>query len=177
MVDNKNDLSRFLMQSTLGASKKTIDHVYRLGKEQWLDQQLQSSVNIKEGYEFKTTEIWNFFRKKLKETHGERAINSDGNDPALPYEWYFQMGWWNQVLSASYDSDSLLRHRIAQALSEVLVVSQNSQLDLESVALANYYDIFYRHAFGSYADIFPILKTSIPIGFQDATRRQVSEAL
>ncbi|MGI9278853.1 MAG: DUF1800 family protein [Endozoicomonas sp.] len=165
MADNKNDISRFLMQATLGADRKTIEHVQTLGKEQWLNQQLQAPVDIKEGYEFKTTEIWRYFRNKLKKAHGERAINGDGNDPALPYEWYFQMAWWDRVLSASYDSDNLLRHRIAQALSEVLVVSQNSQLDLDSVALANYYDIFYRHAFGSYADILAEVSLHPCMGF------------
>ena len=165
MADNKNDISRFLMQATLGAGRKTIEHVQTLGKEQWLNQQLQAPVDIKKGYEFKTTEIWRYFRNKLKKAHGERAINGDGNDPALPYEWYFQMAWWDRVLSASYDSDNLLRHRIAQALSEVLVVSQNSQLDLDSVALANYYDMFYRHAFGSYADILAEVSLHPCMGF------------
>ena len=47
----------------------------------------------------------------------------------------------------------LLRNRIALALSEILVISEFSQLDDFPLALANYYDMLLRNSFGNYRDL------------------------
>lgn len=142
-------VSRFLSQATLGFDNRLLDHVTEIGIAAWLDEQLNSRVD--EGtFQRLTEEIWHHFRKKLVTEHGEAAINGDGNNPALPYKWYFHMGWWHHTLTSR---EHLLRQRVALALSELLVISDNSALELDGIGMASYYDLLYRHAFGKYTDL------------------------
>lgn len=150
MQTSLEDTSRFLMQATLGADQKLLQQVHQIGAERWLDDQLNTPVGNKGPFEKSTRKIWKNFRKRLKRAHGEEAINGDGNNPALPYKWYFRMAWWNHTLTQRED---LLRQRVAQALSEVLVISDASSLELDAIGMANYYDLLYKHAFGSYSDL------------------------
>ncbi|WP_170424238.1 DUF1800 family protein [Ruegeria arenilitoris] len=150
MQTSLEDTSRFLMQATLGADQTLLQQVSKIGPERWLDDQLDARVATKGPFEKSTRKIWKSFRKRLKRAHGEWAINGDGNNPALPYKWYFHMAWWNHTLT---QRDDLLRQRVAQALSEILVISDASSLELDAIGMANYYDLLYKHAFGSYADL------------------------
>ncbi|MBO9446902.1 DUF1800 family protein [Ruegeria sp. R14_0] len=150
MKTSLEDTSRFLMQATLGADQSLLQQVSKTGPESWLDDQLDARVATRDPFEKSTRRIWKSFRKRLKRAHGEWAINGDGNNPALPYKWYFHMAWWNHTLT---ERDDLLRQRVAQALSEILVISDASSLELDAIGMANYYDLLYKHAFGSYADL------------------------
>lgn len=152
MANTQSEASRFLMQATLGADQSLINQVARQGIEPWLEQQLGTALDQPNTYRDKTGEIWKHFRRRFKRNYGEGAINGDGNNPALPYKWYFHMAWWHEALSND-QPQHLLRQRIAQALSELLVISDNSVLELDAEGMASYYDILYRHAFGSYSDM------------------------
>lgn len=149
-MDNLNRTSRFLMQATLGVNHATLKQVADTGIERWLDQQLNHRASSSHTFAAATNSIWQQFRTRLKSAHGERAINGEGNNPALPYKWYFHMAWWNHTLS---NNEDLLRQRVAQALSEILVISDNSSLELDAVGMGSYYDLLYNHAFGDYADL------------------------
>ena len=150
MKHTQQQVSRFLMQATLGADQKLIDSVSQQGIEKWLANEFKSTPSLGHSYESTTREIWHYFRSKLVNAHGQRAIDGDGNNPALPYKWYFHMAWWQKALE---NNENLLRHRVAQALSEILVISDNSVLELDAIGMASYYDLLYKHAFGSYADL------------------------
>lgn len=150
MQDTPFDVSRFLMQASLGADENLIKQVTTQGIDSWLHEELNTPPSQLGPYQSKTTEIWQHFHSRLLKKHGQTAIDGDGNNPALPYKWYFHMAWWHLNLTANTD---LLRHRIAQALSEILVISDNSVLELDAIGLASYYDLLYKHAFGSYADL------------------------
>lgn len=151
MKNSKQEASRFLMQATLGADEATIDRVADQGIESWLDEQLNGRLPGGDSFESETTDIWKHFRHKLRRRYGVAGINGEGNNPALPYKFYFHMAWWHKALTAS--PEQLLRHRVAQALSEILVISDNSVLELDAEGMANYYDILYKNAFGSYSNI------------------------
>ena len=150
MKHTLQQVSRFLMQATLGADQKLIDSVSQQGIEKWLANEFKSTPSLGHSYESATREIWHYFRSKLVNAHGQRAIDGDGNNPALPYKWYFHMAWWQKALE---NNENLLRHRVAQALSEILVISDNSVLELDAIGMASYYDLLYKHAFGNYADL------------------------
>ncbi|ENK3144049.1 DUF1800 family protein [Vibrio alginolyticus] len=149
MKHTKQQVSRFLMQATLGANDELIERVMSEGIESWLENELNDQPPIKL-FESSTKAIWSYFRSQLLSKHGEEAINGDGNNPALPYKWYFHMSWWHNVLSSQ---SCLLRHRVALALSEILVISDNSPLELDAVGMSNYYDLLFKHAFGSYREL------------------------
>ncbi|MCG8620340.1 MAG: DUF1800 domain-containing protein, partial [Desulfobacterales bacterium] len=144
--------STFLARATLGADENLIKTVAGQGIENWLEEQLNNRPFEKNTYEAGTRSIWEAFRGKFIRAYGEDRINGDGNNPALPYKWYFRMAWWQHTLSHD-DTEDLIRQRVAQALSELLVISDNSSLELDAPGLASFYDLLYNHAFGSYADL------------------------
>ncbi len=150
-MNTLSQTSRFLMQGTLGADQQTLQNVSHQGIDNWLNNQLNSTLPSGSPYTDSSREIWQFFRSKLLSKYGESAINGEGNNPALPYKWYFHMAWWQQTLNPS--PEHLLRQRVAQALSEILVISDNSQLELDAVGMGSYYDLLYKHAFGNYSDL------------------------
>lgn len=149
-MQDQATVNRFLQQATLGADAQLQSAVAKQGIEPWLRQQFGERLQSQHTYEQACDDIWQDFRRRLKRAHGEWAINGDGNDPALPYKWYFHMAWWQQTLGSD---KHLLRQRTAQALSEILVVSDNSSLELDAIGMASYYDLLFKHAFGSYADL------------------------
>lgn len=177
MPNTEQEAARFLMQATLGSNYDTIQQVKNQGISNWLEQQLNNNYDASDSFHTKVKQLWRGesgnkgFRELLKSQHGETAINGEGNNPALPYKYYFRMAWWHRTLAKGTnspdlandpitetarvsvkeaDDKDLLRHRIAQALSEILVVSDNSILELDSEGLGSFYDILYRNALGSY---------------------------
>lgn len=192
--------AQFLMQATLGADYTTIQAVSRDGIENWLNSQLNYPFNaqaeqdlnnpvLEDRFYTKTRDLWRGrngqagFKQAMKAAFGEDAINGSGNNPALPYKYYFRMAWWHRTLAKGLkaadtakstntintqadtltgttrlavhetDSNHLVRQRVAQALSEIVVISDNSVLELNSEGMASFYDILYRHALGSYKDL------------------------
>ena len=149
-MDTKTVASRVRMQATRGANADLVNKVAKQGAQHWLTNQLREVPHRTDTFTQATDTIWHSFRKRLIRSHGESAINGDGNNPALPYQWYFHMAWWHHTLSSE---DDLLRQRVTQALSELVVISDNSSLELDAVGMANYYDVLYNNAFGDYADL------------------------
>jgi len=145
MSISKKEASSFLLKASIGADYETIEYVSKIGKEKWLDEQINK--NAKDSCENKVEGIWKHFIKKLSKQWGEETII--GNKLVLPYWFYFRMAYWDTILK----SEDILRHRIALALSEILVISDKSVLELNSYGLANYYDLLYKNAFGNYEDL------------------------
>jgi len=172
--------ARFLMQATLGADFDTIKKVSTDGISNWLTDQLNHTVASDDSFLKKTKDIWRGasgnkgFRQLFIDKFSEANINGKGNNPALPYNYYFRMAWWHRTLchnssitvsgtdaitetekvsAIERDADSMVRHRVAQALSEILVISDNSILENNAEGMASYYDLLYKHALGSYKDL------------------------
>ncbi len=148
--NNKSDVVRFLSQAVLGYDGQLVENVARRGIHNWLEKEMSQKVINRSTYRQLTKQIWDYFRTELVAEHGEAAINGDGNNPALPYKWYFHMAWWHRTLTSR---NHLIRQRVALALSELLVISDKSSLELDAVGMADYYDLLYHHAFGNYADL------------------------
>ncbi|MEE9321241.1 MAG: DUF1800 domain-containing protein [Granulosicoccus sp.] len=68
--------------------------------------------------------------------------------------------WWRNSIQA----DDQLRQRVAFALSEILVISSEDSLGEEQSALAGYYDILVRNAFGNYRDLIEEVTLSPVMG-------------
>lgn len=135
------DASRFLSQATLGASWKTIKQVSEMKFEDWIDQQFDLPPTL--------------ILPELIETFNltyQIYLNNGGEPGSFIQnpEWqHFDYAWWQLNMT----NEDLLRQRIALALSEILVISVNSDLDDYGVGLGDYYDILIRNAFGNYEDI------------------------
>lgn len=138
------DASRFLGQATLGADWETIEEVAQLGIENWIDVQYAlPETSLKD-----TTEmIWEHFLDAFNDQWGEDVIFE--NNMVLRHSLYMRMAWWNNIMKG----EDLLRHRVALALSELLVISEKSDLSIDGPGMSHYYDVLYHHAFGNYRDL------------------------
>lgn len=134
-LPNENAASRFLSQATLGHDYQDITDVMTLGVEDWIDQQLA----MPRGQDLEQI-VWDYVQ------YNRTALN-DPNQGSRGRMWRY--AWWQYHMSES----DLLRHRVAMALSEILVVSGNSSFNNNGLALSSYYDILIDEAFGNYRDL------------------------
>lgn len=133
--------SRFLHQATLGFDQGDIDRLTDLNFDKWIDNQ----VRIKPSYYlpamdtiFKEVYDWYF------------KFNTDSADAPTYYSYiYYNYAFWENHLKQK----DKLRQRMALALSEIFVISVNSDLGGMGRAVASYYDLFMKHAFGNYKDL------------------------
>ena len=135
------EASRFLAQATIGYEEKHIQHVVELGIENWIDIQLllQPSYLLPEH---------NKIFEEAKEAYDDnRSVNEE--EYYGPWGLHFNYAWWQTNLT----NEDLLRHRVALALSEILVISMNSDLIDFGEGLSHYYDVLLKHSFGNYKDL------------------------
>lgn len=135
----------FSMQAGLGSDIAEIQNIAKQGSEAWLIQQM--ALPLRSRITEKTAFIWEHFKQDLIHVWGRDKIV--GNIEVLPYWFYFRMAWWDTNLT----TDESVRHRMALMLSEILVISDQSDLQLNAHGFATYYDLLYKHAFGRYADL------------------------
>jgi len=147
--DTDGDAARFLAQATFGPTDTDITHLRAVGYQTWLNEQFAAAPTYQMDYlnwiaglgeqigQNNRVEAW--FRGAL-----------GGPDPQH-----------NLVIHADQ-----LRQRVAFALSEILVISdQNTDLDLNGAAgMAYYYDILVREAFGNYRRLLEDVTLSPAMG-------------
>ncbi|MEZ4907025.1 MAG: DUF1800 domain-containing protein [Saprospiraceae bacterium] len=147
------EASRFLTQSTFGPDMNTIEEVADMGIENWLDDQLNKPATnfLNSLYDnFNAINQWRL-------THGV-----DSTDIADSPSWTnFLYTWWENNIF----NDDMVRQRVAFALSEILVVSLESDLSSFPEALASYYDIFSEGAFGNFRDIMDRVTYHMAMGY------------
>ncbi len=123
-----NAAARFLNQATFGASSNDIVAVQSLGYAGWLANQFT-----------------------IPPTHGlTNVLANPYSDPTDPYQsasWFNT--WWQQSITAP----DQLRQRVAFALSEIFVVSENGTLNNHADALSSYYDMLLDNAFGNFRNL------------------------
>jgi len=146
--------SRFLASATLGATIDEIKTVTEIGMESWIDDQMTIPPT---NYTIPTIEI-------IYELY-DRCMDNLGKGPCsevfnlAPYMWRY--AFWHNTMR----EEDKLRQRVAMALSEVLVVSDRSQLENLPHALAYYYDILMTNALGNYKDLLTDVSLSPAMGF------------
>ena len=136
------DASRFLAQATLGANERLIDDVVYIGFEGWIENQFEIEPTL--------------YMEVMSNTYTDifDLYITDGGDPnnfRCRPKWYqSNYAWWEMIMTG----EDLLRQRIALALSEILVASKSrSDIEDHGFAVASYYDVFIKNAFGNYKDI------------------------
>jgi len=135
-LPNATAASRFLSQASTGPTFEEIQALSTTGLEDWIDQQFAMSIG------FNCTE-------KVEEI---TAIKNAGLvNPSFtgPFRNFWDYAFWEYA----HTSDDVLRQRVALALSEILVISQNSSFTDNAYAFSNYYDMLLEHAFGNYYDL------------------------
>jgi uncharacterized protein (DUF1800 family) len=126
IVATEAEASRFLGQATFGANKDEITALVGTSLEDWLNAQFAEEQTSH------LAAVANVI------TSGARSYNHP-ND--------FFASWWGQAARAS----DQLRQRVAFALSQIMVVSFDLQaLSEQTQAIAYYYDILGKNAFGNF---------------------------
>lgn len=140
MLANLEASSRFLAQATLGSDYETIVALSGKSFNQWLDEQFNMPItmNIQQITQDITT----------MSVDSTFAMGGDPNDIS-PRRRFWHTAWWQYTMT----SPDVLRNRVALALSEIMVISEVTQLEDEPLALANYYDMLLQNSFGNFRDL------------------------
>jgi uncharacterized protein (DUF1800 family) len=128
---------RFLRQATFGPTAADVDAVIDMGYEDWIDAQIATPATSQ-------VQILNRLGTVDDETGQADRIEA----------------WLESALTGP----DQLRQRVAFALSEILVVSEQSALFNQPYGLANYYDLLMNSAFGNYRQLMEDVTLSPVMG-------------
>lgn len=134
--------SRFLARSSMGFTMEEVQSLAETGIEPWIDAQFDAPVS---SHTQPTIDFVLSLLDECVDSFGEETCEDD----FMPIAGMWRAIWWDNVMKG----EDQLRQRVAMALSEILVLSSNSQLLNRPDGLANYYDILVNNAFGNYRDI------------------------
>lgn len=144
------DAARFLTQATFGPTPATITALKQKGYAAWLTEQLAAPATLHRDATMADFAATN--------AGGQTAVNGVNT---LPGQVHRQAAWWKISLTA----DDQLRQRVALALSEIFVVSDvNGTVNNHQEALANYYDLLARDAFGNFRTLLEDVTLSPVMG-------------
>ncbi|MBK8548831.1 MAG: DUF1800 domain-containing protein [Saprospiraceae bacterium] len=131
------DASRFLAQSTFGAKLDQITHFRDNWEyEAWINDQFTKPTS------YMTPKMETIWQQVLDES-------DDPDSEFGPSALHFNYAWWENNLN----NQDLLRQRVAYALSQILVISYNSDLSNWAESITSYYDLLVRHSFGNYRNL------------------------
>ncbi len=135
------EASRFMSQASLGANLQTIQKVADIGIEAWIDEQV----------ELPQSQMLDNLNDVFAEVIEWYFLNGGNPDEVStrPYWTHFNYTWWENHMNSS----DLLRQRVALALSEIFVISIESELSDQGFGLADYYDLLLKHSFGNFEDL------------------------
>ena len=173
---------RFLNKATFGATQKDIKHIQKIGIEAWIDKQLAMPLqdNI---YLSKMIKL----AKEAEPTINPYSVDEylADNDKVFNKERAsfhsprYRMSAWFDIALTSNDQ---LRHKLAYALSQIIVES-----DFEPIftrrgdALGRYFDILQKNAFGSYQNLLNDISFSSGMGlfltYNGNKKKYINEAL
>ncbi len=141
-VTDALDAVRLLKQSTFGPTVSSVEDLLAKGAEKWFEEQLTLPYSS-----------W----MDLRETDWIEEV-----DPL--YEQNGRM-WLEELFSESaQNSPDQLRHRVAYALSQLFVVSQQTDLGHREIAFMDYWDTLGRHAFGNFRELLEDVTLHVAMG-------------
>lgn len=140
-VNNPTQLqnaSRFLAQATLGADYETIQMTAAMGFEAWLDEQFALPYSpLRDG-----------FNQIINNPIVRAQEDEDPNTELDLRTHFFRYAWWQTTMT----QPDLLRQRLALALSEIFVISDNGSDLIQDAGtpVVTYYDMLGKHSLGNY---------------------------
>jgi uncharacterized protein (DUF1800 family) len=132
----------FLDEATFGPKPAEVQRVTTAGYEAWIDEQLVAPPT------FHLPVVQQIFTTNPPPT-GQPQPQVDRVD-----------AWFRAALNGQ----DPLRQRVAYALSQILVASDVGALRTQPQALAYYYDVLVRHAFGNFRDLLEDVTLSPAMG-------------
>lgn len=128
---------RFLLQASVGFEETDVADVLAMGYEGWIDDQMAVPME-------KITPTMDAIFQLVKDN------TPSGEELPRRASWLeFNYAWWQ----INTQNEDLLRHKVATALSEIFVISRNSDVGEYGDGMADYYDLLLEYAFGDYRDL------------------------
>lgn len=144
---------RFLSQATFGPTPELTAYVKEIGIERWIDEQMEMEYT-------NMVPLVEDIYATCFQIHLDKG--GDSLDFPIRPSWYHvDYAWWENMIVG----EDLLRQRTAYALSQIMVVSSESNLSGYGPALAAYYDILVDNAFGNYRDLLEGITKNTAMGF------------
>jgi len=136
----KIEASRFLYQAALGGTSVEVDALSKtLDFDGWIDHQMELPPT---NFLTLTRQVYQAANARHQSIHGSNAEYAYN-------EVHFQYAWWE----ASMTKSDILRQRVAFALSQIFVISTDSDIRNDGEGPASYYDLLMSHSFGNYRDL------------------------
>ncbi len=135
---DKRQCAAFLQRATFGAQHIDLMNFQRLGIEAWFEEQVNLPISL---------------HRESFEVNIIAANDVDGSTT-------LRIGTWLQV---SMNAPDQLRQRVAFALSQIFVLSQQS-LGNRHGQLCGYYDLLLTHSFGLFGDLLKGVTTNGMMG-------------
>jgi len=149
-VSELNEASRFAANATFGLDYPAIAGIAAEGREAWLERQFDLPVTT---------------HSPLVNELLERRDNGEFEAFEEDIEYLVisrRMAWWHHTVTAPDE----LRQRVAFALSEIFVVSDNvDTLLVYPGALSSYYDMLLNRSFGNFRDLLRSVTLHPAMGF------------
>lgn len=132
VISNEKDAVRLLTQATFGPTDESVEELLNMGGEAWFDEQINLPFSS-----------WTHLRRNSWiEEVDQIDSNSNGKD------------WLVELFSeTAQNSPDQLRHRVTYALSQLLVISRNTDLGHREIVFTDYWDTLGNHAFGNFRDL------------------------
>lgn len=144
------DASRFAATATFGLPFEGIEALAQEGREAWLDRQFALPASLHSPIVRDLVD---------RRDAGEFASFEDDIEYLIQFR---RLAWWHRAVTA----DDQLRQRVAFALSQIFVVSDNvDELIVYPFALTDYNDTLLNGAFGNFRDLLRDVTLHPTMGF------------
>lgn len=128
---NNDEAVRFLLRTTFGPTQREIDALQATNYTSWLQQQFDATPT----YQTETV---------------RKLIDENARDFPFLRSFRRSDAWFDTVING----EDQLRQRVAFALSQILVVSENEGVLVGYArSMANYNDVLIRNAFGNFREL------------------------
>lgn len=159
---------RLLKQASYGPNESSISNVMTEGIESWIEQQLYHPSAYDSETDSHLSHLQALIQMATTLEPGAQWFKSDGQSSTFfdgrgtGRTADYQMSIWFQNALEGPDQ---LRQRVAYALSQIMVVSAKQlPLDRQAEALAHFYDILARNAFGNFRTLLGEVARSPAMG-------------
>ena len=150
---------RFLTQASLGFDTNDVNAVMSMGIEGWIDDQINNTTT---SYMADAVdEVFQIIKDSIDFYNSSLPPNEQIEYPRRPNWGDFNYAWWH----TNSMNEDLLRHKVAAALTEILVISRLSDISGYGDGMATYYDLLLDGAFGNYEDLLYNVTLSPMMGF------------
>ena len=146
---SQTDAARFLQQGTFGPTTATISALQARGINGWIDDQI--ALPATSALAGLRADLAAFPNPPMPPIMGAEKFAWDRN---------WNAAWWKITVTAP----DQLRQRVAFALSEILVVGQQDDLDFNIEAKIKYYDLLVNRAFGNFRTLLEDVTLSPAMG-------------